>query len=89
MKEFEREVLDRLMRLETKIDLQDYKGLSEKVDKQHDTQLQDEVTIEDHEKRISKIEETQSWMWKTIIGAFITGTIGIVFIIIKLGLGLE
>lgn len=27
---FEREVLDRLIRLETKIDLQDYKGLSEK-----------------------------------------------------------
>lgn len=89
MKEFEREVLDRLMRLETKIDLQDYKGLSEKVDKQHDTQLQDEVTIEDHEKRINKIEETQSWMWKTIIGAFITGAVGIVFIIIKLGLGIE
>lgn len=89
MKEFEREVLDRLMRLETKIDLQDYKGLSEKVDKQHDTQLQDEVMIEDHEKRINKIEETQSWMWKTIIGAFITGAVGIVFIIIKLGLGIE
>ena len=29
---FEREVLDRLMRLETKIDLQDYKGIQEKVD---------------------------------------------------------
>lgn len=89
MEKFEREVLDRLTRLEAKIDLQDYKGLSEKVDKQHDTQLQDEVTIEDHEKRINKIEETQSWMWKTIIGAFITGAVGIVFILMKMGLGIE
>lgn len=88
-KGFEREVLDRLMRLETKIDLQDYKGLSEKVDKQHDTIIHDEQIIENHEKRISKIESSNSWMWKTIIGAFITGAIGIVFVLIKIGLGVE
>lgn len=88
-KGFEREVLDRLMRLETKIDLQDYKGLSEKVDKQHDTTIHDEQIIENHEKRISKMESSNSWMWKTIIGDFITGTIGMVFILIKIGLGVE
>lgn len=69
---FQREVLDRLMRLETKIDLQDYKGLSEKVD----------VALNkanNNEERINKIEDNNKWLTRLVIGAIIGGILAFVF----------
>lgn len=68
---FEREVLDRLIRLETKIDLQDYKGLSEKV----------EIALnksESNEERIKKLESANSWIIKAVIGAVISAILALV-----------
>lgn len=68
---FEREVLDRLIRLETKIDLQDYKGLSEKV----------EISLnksESNEERIKKLEGANSWIIKAVIGAVISAILALV-----------
>ena len=68
---FEREVLDRLIRLETKIDLQDYKGLSEKV----------EIALnksESNEERIKKLEGANSWIIKAVIGAVISAILALV-----------
>ena len=86
---FEREVLDRLMRLETKIDLQDYKGLSEKVEQQHDCLLKDEQAIENLDERLSKLEDNNKWLWRTLVGAVITGIVGLIFVFLKIGLGVN
>ena len=69
---FQREVLDRLMRLETKIDLQDYKGLSEKVD----------IALNkssNNEERINKLEDNNKWITRLVIGAIIGGILAFVF----------
>lgn len=77
---FERDVLDRLTRLETKIDMQDYKGLSEKVDMTHNK-------AEQNEKDIIEINDKIKWLSRTIWGAIIGGIVGVAFILIKIGLG--
>ena len=69
---FEREVLDRLIRLETKIDLQDYKGLSEKVDIA--TNLS-----QGNEKRIQKLEDANKWIVRAVLGAVVAGILAFVF----------
>lgn len=79
MEKFEREVLDRLIRLEAKIDLQDYKGLSEKVDKEHEKIIKNEEITKDHEKRLTKIEDNNKWLWRTVAGALILGSMAILF----------
>lgn len=69
---FQREVLDRLMRLETKIDLQDYKGLSEKAD----------IALnksKSNEERIIKLEDSNKWITRLVIGAIIGGILAFVF----------
>lgn len=77
---FEREVLDRLRTIEVKID--DYKEL--KKDTAEALALSRE-----NSKEIAEIEEKIKWLSRTITGAFITGAIGIVFILIKMSVGLK
>lgn len=79
---FEREVLDRLMRLETKIDLQDYKGISEKVDNAETKCLQ-------NERDINEIKDKLKWITRTTAAAIITALVGLVFVFIKIGLGVN
>ena len=76
---FQREVLDRLIVLETLIKQQDYKSLSEKVEKSHDDLLKDEQRLKNHEERILKIEDNNKWLWRLVIGALITGAMAILF----------
>lgn len=68
---FEREVLDRLIRLETKIDLQDYKGLSEKLDNTSNT-------AENNEERIKKLEDSIKWVVRAVIGAVVSALLALV-----------
>lgn len=76
---FEREVLDRLIVLETLLKQQDYKGLSEKVELDHEKIIKDEQITEDHEKRITKIEDNNKWLWRTVAGALLLGAMAILF----------
>ena len=69
---FEREVLDRLMRLETKIDLQDYKGIQEKVDNSLNL-------AKKNDERINKIEDAQRWLLRLIIGLVVAGILAFVY----------
>lgn len=77
---FERDVLDRLTRLETKIDMQDYKGLSEKVEITHNK-------ADQNEKDIIEINDKLKWLSRTITGAIIGGIISLLFILIKMSIG--
>lgn len=69
---FEREVLDRLMRLETKIDMQDYKGIQEKCDSANNL-------AKTCEERIDKLEDNQKWLVRLILGAIILGILAFVY----------
>ena len=82
MEKFEREVLDRLTRLETKIDLQDYKGLAEKVEEARSMAKNNEQDIKDLQNR-------NQYLTRTIVTAIIGGIIGLVFVLIKVGMGVN
>lgn len=79
-KEFEREVLERLTKIETKLD--DYGNMREKTEEAHSLSKQ-------NEKDIEEIQEKIKWLSRTIIGALITGVIGIVVLLIKMGMGIK
>lgn len=79
-KDFETEVLTRLARIETKLD--DYDSLKNKVEETR-------AKAYSNERRIADVEDKSKWLERTIIGAIITGTISIVFIFIKLSLGIN
>ena len=69
---FEREVLDRLMRLETKIDMQDYKGIQEKCEIAN-------TLAKNNEERISKIEDTQKWLFRLVVGTIIVAVLELLY----------
>lgn len=76
---FQQQVLERLAVLETLIKEQDYKSLNQKVEIQHDDILKDEERIKNHEERLNKLEDTNKWLWRLVIGALITGAMAILF----------
>ena len=77
MKEFEKEVLTRLTKIETKLD--DYNNTKLKSDEAYSISRE-------NEKEIEEIKEKIKWITRTIVSAILTGLIGIVFIYLKLGL---
>ena len=77
---FEREVLDRLTKIETKID--DYK----EIKKDTATAL---YLSKENEKEIQEIEDKLKWITRTTVGAIITGAVGIIFLLIKIGVGVN
>lgn len=77
---FELEVLTRLAVIESKID--DYKNMKEKVENTY-------MLARENEGAINKIEDRNKWLWRTAIGSFITGLVGIITLFIKLGLGIN
>lgn len=79
-KEFEKEILERLIRIETKLD--DYDSIKTKVEETRSK-------ANSNERRITELEDKQKYLSKTITGAIIGGIISLIFIVIKLGLGLE
>lgn len=79
-KDFETEVLTRLARIETKLD--DYDNIRQKAEEARAKAYQ-------NERRINEIDDKQKWLERTTIGAIITGIISIIFIFIKLGLGIN
>ena len=79
-KDFETEVLTRLTRIETKLD--DYDNTKTKAEEAR-------AKAYTNERRIDEIEDKTKWLQRTIIGALITGAIGILFVFFKIGLGVN
>lgn len=79
-KSFEREVLDRLTVIETKLD--DYNSIKEKTDEAHSLS-------KENEKDIADINDKIKWLSRTIVSAIIVGIIGIVIAVLKIGLGVK
>ncbi len=76
-KSFEREVLDRLTKIEAKLD--DYNTFR---DKASDAYNQVKTNAND----IAELQEKIKWLSRTIIGAFITGIIGLLFAFIQISM---
>lgn len=79
-KDFETEVLTRLARIETKLD--DYDNIRQKAEEARAKAYQ-------NERRINETEDKQKWLERTTIGAIIVGAVNLIFIFIKLGLGIN
>ena len=73
-KRFEIEVLQRLTKIETL--LEDFKGVEAKATEAYNISI-------DNNKRIEKIEDNNKWLFRTSVGAVITGLIGIIISLIK------
>jgi len=73
-KKFEIEVLTRLTKIETM--LQDFKGVENKSTEAYNLSLS-------NKQRLDKIEDTNKWLFRTAVGAVITGLIAIVLSFIK------
>ena len=74
-KGFEREVLDRLTKIETKLD--DYNTMKEKTDDAHNLSIQ-------NERDIDEIKDKIKWLSRTIVGAIIAGIVGLIFALIQI-----
>ena len=79
-KDFEREVLERLAKIETKLD--NYGNMQEKTEQAFSLS-------KENEKEIEEIKEKLKWITRTIAAAIISGAIGIVFVLIQLGMGVK
>lgn len=80
LNEFKIEVLTQLAVINSKLD--GY-GKTQEVAVQADNRSRQ------NEEDIKDIKETNKWAFRTSVGAIITSAIGIVFLLIKLGIGIH
>lgn len=73
-RKFEIEVLTRLTKIETM--LEDFKGIEAKSTEAYNLS-------KSNEKRLDKIEDNNKWLFRTSVGAVITGLIGIILAFIR------
>lgn len=73
-KGFELEVLQRLTKIETM--LEDFKGVESKSTEAYNLSIS-------NKQRLDKIEDNNKWLFRTSVGAIITGLIGIILNLIK------
>lgn len=79
-KDFETKVLTRLAVIESKLD--DFANTRDKTDEAFSLS-------KENEKEIEEIKEKLKWITRTIVGAIITGIIGILFVLIQVGMGMK
>jgi len=73
-KDFEREVLERLTKIETKLD--DYNGIK--------TKAEDGYTLaKENEKDIEELKDKLKWITRTLVGAIISGIITLLIAYLK------
>ncbi len=78
--DFELEVLTRLARIETKLD--DYDNIKTKAEEAR-------AKAYSNERRINEVEDKIKWLTRTITGATISAIVTIIFVLIKMGAGLN
>lgn len=84
-REFEREVLERLIKIEEKVD-----GFSKAKEKTYDNErhimiLENDVT--ELKREVDDLKSSNKWLLRTVAAALITGLVGIAFALIKTGAG--
>lgn len=78
LEEFKLEVLTQLAVINSKLD-----GYSEIKKTVYET----ETTSKENKEDIQELQDKLKWLSRTTVGAIITGVVGIVFVFIKMGMG--
>lgn len=73
-KDFEREVLERLTKIETKLD--DYNGIKTKAEEGY-------TLSKENEKDIEELKDKLKWITRTLVGAIISGIITLLIAYLK------
>lgn len=84
--EFEREVLDRLIKIEEKLD--GYKNSKVKTYENEKEILRIKSDLEDVQKTVTDLTESNKWLFRTVVAAIIVAAIGILTTIVRIGVGL-
>ena len=71
-KDFEKEVIERLVVLETLIKQQDYSSVKEEAEKANNRSIS-------NEKRIDQLEDNNKWLVRLVLGALILGILAFVY----------
>jgi hypothetical protein len=77
------EILQRLVRVETKLDA--LTDLRSKVDDIENKEIEIDARTKSNTHRIDRLEGANTWLWRAIVGAIIASLIGTVGIFIKKG----
>lgn len=84
--EFEREVLDRLIKIEEKLD--GYNNAKIKTYENEKEILRIKSDLEDVQKTVSDLTESNKWLFRTVVAAIIVAAIGLLTTIVRTGVGL-
>lgn len=84
--EFEREVLDRLIKIEEKLD--GYNNAKVKTYENEKEILRIKSDLEDVQKTVTDLTESNKWLFRTVVAAIIVAAIGILATIVRIGVGL-
>ena len=84
--EFEREVLDRLIKIEEKLD--SYNNAKVKPYENEKEILRIKSDLEDVQKTVTDLTESNKWLFRTVVAAIIVAAIGILTTIVRIGVGL-
>lgn len=84
--EFEREVLDRLIKIEGKLD--DYNNAKVKTYENEKEILRIKSDLEDVQKTVADLTESNKWLFRTVVAAVIVAAIGLLTTIVRTGFGL-
>lgn len=80
LNEFKIEVLTQLAVINSKLD---------GYNKTQEVASQADNRSKQNEQEIKDMKDTNKWAFRTAIGAIITSTVGLVFLVIKLGIGIN
>ena len=67
------DIRERLVRVETKLD--NHNGIRERVDAVEDRVIENEGKGKSNTHRVDKLEENNTWLWRTVVGAIICATV--------------
>lgn len=84
--EFEREVLDRLIKIEEKLD--GYNNAKVKTYENEKEILRIKSDLEDAQKTVTDLTESNKWLFRTVVAAIIVAAIGLLTTIVRTGVGL-
>lgn len=83
---FEREVLDRLIKIEDKLD-----GYSKAKETTYENQrriIALEGSVKEMEEEVDSLSDSNKWLFRTVVAAIITAFVGIAFTLLKMGAGI-
>ena len=83
---FEREVLDRLTKIEAKLDSFDA-AKKKTYDNENDI-IRLNGDVEGLKERVNQLEDSNKWLARTWAAAIITAVVGVVVVLIRMGAGI-